>query len=499
MANGKAFFGVAAVLLLLAGALSAAMAVDSYTVTPSTLKPGEEGSVQFTIKNVVPTGSTSTSTLEDVQVFYAAVPGVEFKTSAPFVVGTVDSGGSAPVSIPFRILPGAKGGIATAAFFVSQKNKNELKTVNVDISVVNPPILSISSDRQSVKTIDSLNLTITNNGGKADKVNLKLLDGSGFAFIGTTAVYVGAVEKIASVNVQLDSRNADEGVNRIPFLLEYQEEGGSTVNETKYLTVAVKKEKADVVFAQADAVVTARDNVLRLKVKNTGRALEDFKFYLEDEKIRAKESKLVRLGDFAAGEEKEIAILVSVDAQPGVRNADVVLKWVEDDVEKEESTAVQISVNSDADAAIFIDAKPTPLISGGEHTLSVLVSNVGSYKIQNVEVTLPSNELFEIFNAQQSQYIGGLESDDFSTVQYKIRVKNIAPGAHPLAVNVRYKDQSGVWVVKNQTSTINIRPPEDAVKKENGSQLPLLLALAVAIGAAYWWFKIRNKAAKKAS
>ncbi|MEM2138200.1 MAG: hypothetical protein QW568_03880 [Candidatus Anstonellaceae archaeon] len=486
-------------LCLIAGSLAAAMAVDSYTVTPSTLKPGEEGSVQFTIKNAVPAGSTSTSSLEDVQIFYAAVPGVEFKTPAPFIVGTIESGGSAPVSIPFRILPGAKGGIVTAAFFVSQKEETQLKTVNVDIRVVNPPILSISSNLQSVKSTDTLKLTITNNGGKADKVNLKLAEGSGFAFIGTTSIYVGSVEKAATVDVQLDSRNADEGVNSIPFILEYQQEGGSTANETKYLTVAVKKEKADVVFTQVDPVVTGRDNVLRLKVKNTGRALEDFKFYLEDEKIKARESKLVRLGNLGAAEEKEIAIAVSVDAQPGVRNTAVTLKWVEDDVEKEEETAVQVSVNSDADVGIFIDAKPTPLVSGGEHTLSVLVSNVGSYKIQNVEVSLPPSSIFELFNAQQSQYIGGLESDDFSTVQYKVRMKGVQPGAYPVNVLVKYKDQSGVWVEKNQTSMVNVRPAEDAAKKENGSLLPLLIVIAVGGGAAYWWFRIRNKTAKKAS
>ncbi len=480
-------------LALLSPLVFAAMAVETYTVTPTTLKPGEEGSVSFTIKNVAST--TSTSSLEDVQVFFTASKGMEFKSASPYVVGTIDSGGSAVVSIPFRVLPNAKGGVLTVSFFISQKDKTDLKTVNANIQVANPPIISVSSDKQTVLSTETIELTLKNNGGVANKLTLKLKDGSDFAFIGTTEIYVGDVTGEAKVSVPLDSRNAPEGVNSIPFLLTYQQEGGNSVNETKYLTVAVKKEKADVVFTQAGTIVTGRDNVLLLKVKNTGRELKDLKFYLEDEKLVAKESKLVRLGNLKPGEEKQLSLLVFVGAQPGVRNADVTLKWVEDDVEKEEKVAVQVSVTSDADAAIFIDAKPAPIIVGGEHTLAILVSNVGSYKIYNVELTLPESGLFEIMNAQRSQYIGGLESDDFSTVQYKVRVMAKTPGTYPVTVLVKYKDQSGVWVEKNETASIIIRPASDAANASgNGSPLPMLLVVAVIGGAGYWYFRMRKKA-----
>jgi hypothetical protein len=236
------------------------------------------------------------------------------------------------------------------------------------------------------------------------------------------------------------------------------------------------------------------DNVLSLSVKNTGRALSNLEFYLEDDKIQAKENKQVKLGNMAAGEEKQISMLVFVSAEPGVRSMQVRLKWSEDDVDKEETTYVPIVINSDADAAIYIDAKPSPIVVGSDHTLSITVSNVGSYKIQNVEVTLQESPAFEIFNAQRAQYIGGLESDDFSSVQYKVRVKALLPGQYPLSVLVKYKDQSGVWVEKSQEINVAIRSPSDiAPANGNGGMLPLAIGGAVLLAIGYWYFRMRKR------
>jgi len=229
-------------------------------------------------------------------------------------------------------------------------------------------------------------------------------------------------------------------------------------------------------------------------VKNTGRALGDFEFYLDDGKVQAKENKQVKLGDMAPGDEKEISMKVFVSAEPGVRNIEATLKWSEDDVDKEETTYVPVVITSDADAAIYVDAKPSPIVAGGDHTLSITVSNVGSYKIQNVEVTLSDSPQFEVFNAQRSQYIGGLESDDFSSVQYKVRAKALLPGEYPINITVRYKDQSGVWVEKAQEIKIAIRSQSDTAQGNGNGTAALLLAGGAAVLAiGYWHFRMRKK------
>ena len=495
MAFGNKFVALAFTLMALSGALFAVISVSSYTVTPTTLKPGEEGSVTFAINNVLPSATaTTTDPLENVQVFFAAAPGMEFKGQSPFVVGTIGSGGSSTVTLPFKVLPSAKAGVVTATLYITQKEKTDLKTLNVAIQVVNPPIITLASDHQTILSTDSMKLTITNNGGTASKATLNIASGSSFSFIGTTQIYLGDIVDSKTVDVQIDARNAEEGVSSIPFVITYQQEGGAMANETKNLRIAVKKEKADVLFTQEGPIVSSQNDVLSLRVKNTGkRPLYEFEVRLVDEKIQVRDSKQIRLGTLGENEEREISANVFVDAQPGVRNMALELKWVEDDVEKTEATTTPIVVNSDADAAIFLDAKPSPIVSGGDHTVSILVSNVGSYKIQNVEITMEDSPAFEIFNAQRSQYIGGLESDDFSTVQYKVRVKEVAPGAYPVEISVRYKDQSGAWVEKKEAVQVQIRSKADALPKNGGdATVPIAIGALAVVAGGYWYFRMRK-------
>lgn len=486
-------------LMLAAGMLSAALSVDGYTVTPATLKPGEEGAITFSVKNVLPSTATTTiSPLEDVQVFFGATtPGLEFKAASPFVIGTVDSGGSALVSVPFRVLPTAKSGVIVSSFFISQKDKTDLKTVNAIIRVVNPPIITLSSDHQTVLSTDVINLTVTNNGGAANKFTLKLAEGSNFSFMGTTQIYVGDVTGAVTVQVPLDSRKVNEGLNSIPFVISYQQEGGDSANETKYLSVAVKKEKADISFTQVEPIVTNKDNVLKMKIKNRGRALDDFRVLLTDDKVKARESSQIALGSLMTGEEKAFQVPVFADEQPGIRGTSFNVKWVEDDVEKEEAFSVPIVISSDAEVGIYLEAKPTPLSVGGDHTLSVTVSNLGSYKIANVVATIEDGEAFDILNIQKEQYIGNLDNDAFSTVQYKIKVKAVAPGPYPLAFDVKYKDQSGIWITKRISTMVNVRPASEGVQKDNGSGTLMLVGAVALIGAGYWYFKMRKPKSAK--
>ena len=497
MAETKMFVILALAMMMLSGALSAGLSVSDYTVTPSSVAPGGTGALEITLQNVPTSIYTTNNSLDNIIVYLSSTEGIAWGVNSPIGIGSLSGNAYTKVSLPFTVLPEAKGGARTAQLSVyyqeSPTSKSGTNTLLATIAVSNPPVITLSSDHQTVLGTDEINLTMTNNGGKASRLRLSIASGSGFSFIGTNQIYIGDLSGSKTVRVPLDSRNVNEGVSSMPFVLTYQQEDGTETNETKPLTIAVKKEKADVVFTQAEKMVTGRDNTLVLTMKNTGRALANVEFYLEDANIQAKENKQVKLGNVATGEEKKISMRVFVNAQPGVRSMQVRLKWTEDDVDKEETTYVPVVVNSDADAAIYIDAKPSPIVVGGDHTLSITVSNVGSYKIQNVEVTLQDTPDFEIFNAQRSQYIGGLESDDFSSVQYKVRVKALLPGQYPVTVNVKYKDQSGVWVEKAQTIQIAIRSPSDILPANgNGNALPLAVGGIAVLAAGYWYFRMRK-------
>jgi len=287
-----------------------------------------------------------------------------------------------------------------------------------------------------------------------------------------------------------------EGVNGIPFVLSYTDDGGNSISTAETLTVAVKKEKADVAFTQLEPIVTNKDNVLKMTVKNKGRALEDFRVLLSDTRVQSKDNAQISLGSLASGEVKSFEIPVFVNEQPGVKTATFDVKWVEDNVEKAETFNVPLAISSDAEVGIYLDAKPTPLAVGGDYTLSATVSNLGSYKIANVVVALEGNSAFSILNIQQEQYIGNLDNDAFSTVQYKIRISgNVTPGEYPLAFKVRYKDQSGIWIDKEVKTNVSIRPASEGVQKGGDGTIYIIVAV-VLIGGGYWYFRMRKPKAK---
>ena len=480
------------VLLLILGILFAPLSVDSYEVSPSTLIPGQTGSITITLKNIQPSGvSTITSAVEDVTLYYATAPGVQFLVASPIVVGTIEGGSTALAVIPIKVTDDATGGVVSPLFSIQQRDGTKQSLI-VPIKVVNEPILTISLDTQTFTGTNTFNMTITNNGGAAKKLTIKINNSNEFALVGQDQLFIDAVTHTEKTQIRIDSRNAPAGVATLVLSISYQDESGDTKTELKTIAVTVKKEKADVVFTQIAPLTTSKDNTLELKIKNTGRTLSDFRIILNDDKIKAKESNEIKLGDLKQGDERNIKVIVATDANPGVRDTKLVLKWWENDIEKEEETTIPLVISSDADVAIFLEAKPAPIVVNGDHTLSVLVSNIGSYKINNVEVALENGEVLEILNAQKAQYIGGLESDDFSTVQYKVRVKEQQPGFYPVTVVVKYKDQSGVLVEKNISSTLNIRPASDADKKTEGSPVPLVIGIVIIAGVAYWWYKKRK-------
>ncbi|MFA6213834.1 MAG: hypothetical protein WC717_00985 [Candidatus Micrarchaeia archaeon] len=486
-------FAVLALALCLAGAAHATLYVDSYSVSPASLNPGQEGVVTFAIQNPIPTGLTTTDQLESVQVFYAAPAGIEYKAASPFMVGTISAGGSALVTVPFKVRADVKGGVITAPFYISMKDATDLKTINAGITVVNPAILSFSSDHQTVLSTDLINLTITNNGGSASRASLSFAAGSNFSFVGLTSIYIGDIKESVSVMVPLDSRKVAEGVTGVPFVLSYTDDGGNSISSSNTLTLAIKKEKADVAFTQLEPIVTNKDNVLRMKVKNNGRPLEDFRVYLTDELVKAKDSTPIKLGTLGTDDEKTFEILVFVTQQPGLKATSFQIKWVEEDVDKEEAISVPIAISSDAEVGIYLDAKPAPIAVGGDYTLSATVSNLGSYKIANVVVSLEESDAFVGLNVQKEQYIGNLDNDAFSTVQYKIRVKPaIEAGQYPLVFKVRYKDQSGLWIEKEIRTMVSVRPASEGVAKDNGSGTLMLIGGVAVVAVGYWYFRMRK-------
>jgi len=522
----------ALVALLLLGYAFAGLSISGYTVSPDTIEPGGSGYVTVTLSNP---SATDTVELITVKVSSADALGA----NRDFSVGDLEQLSSTVLTVPFHSSPTlgssvytieikAKGTTKTYDYNPStgiskEKYEQVEKIATIPIKVVKKPILSISLSSENLEDMTAETMTISNSGGKATNLRASIIPGStysvsvsqsataasaagassasgaatstvstgitsGVGFLGTDSVFFGTVENSAQKTATLDARAASDGATMLVFQLTYLNELGEEQSEYKLVPVTIKKGEGDFRFSQQAPIVTGKDDTLTMVVTNMGDPVEELQLTFSTSSVVLRGINKVEVGSLAKGESKTISVPLVANLPPGTNSVQASLSWVEKGENREGAITIPLSIKSDSEVGVFLEANPTPLVSGGQHTLSVTVSNLGSYSIQGVTVEFASDSL-TLLTVQPEQYIGGLDKDDFSSVQYKIQVGNLAPGNYDATVKVSYKDASGARITETKPVVIHIEP---AAQSGDGTGM-LLLLLVIAAGVGYWYFKMRKK------
>ena len=481
--------------LLVFGFAFAGLSISSYAVDPSAVEPGGSGVLTVTIANPSETGSVNSVTVTVTSVEQLGI-------NRQFRVGDLEPGASTFLSVPFQAEEGIPSKIYTAEIkargvaeieYFSEgsgefRTKSEVveKIASAPIEVVEKPILSIALSQESLEDVTEETFTITNTGGLAKRVRLSINNQFGFLYV--DQVYMGDVNTSETVDASIDARGASEGAAKLGIMLTYQDELGNEYVVNRSIPVTVKKTEGNFAFLQQSPIVTGKDETLVLTITNEGKSVQDVKFHFSDENVRLRGLNEVRVGDIVQGESKQVSVPIIADLTPGTTNVELVIEWVEAGEDRMGNVTLPLEVTSDAEVGVYLEAKPTPLYPGQEHTLSVTVSNLGSYNIEGVIVEVDS-DAFELLTVQPEQYIGGLSTDDFSSVQYKIKVTAMEPGVYPIDVKVKYKDASGMWVTEKKNLTVLVG--EYAADGSPGIELYILLIVIIAV--LYWYFKMRKK------
>jgi len=465
----------------------AGISVTDYSVSKSFFKPGEPGVATVTISN--PTGSESVSSLT---MTLDSPP--ELAVSSPPKLADISAGGSTVVSIPFRVKSDARPGIylLTVVFqgYVRDASTSlsrlTVNSISIPVTIVNEPEFSISTDKRLLSGVDDVVLTMTNNGGVANNVRIRVP--GNISLYGTDQLYVGTVVDEKNISASLDSRNAADGPLDLVVMISYEDELGLTHDENTSLRMTVRNEKLDLTFTQQSEVITGQDATLTLQIRNNGaEPLEDVRLSFENSAMRLRNQNEIKFGDLQPGATATVSASLFAELAPGTNLVNSTITWIEKDIQREESRTVPITITSDADVGVFLEARPAPLTMGSEHTVSVLVSNLGSYPIENVDVALSSPAMRSL-DIASTQYIGGLQSDDFSTVQFIMKVNATSEGDYPVRVAVHYRDQSGEWKDKVITETVSVY----AVVAAPDNTLAILLGVGI-LAVVVWYFKFRKK------
>ncbi len=492
--NGK----YALIALLLFGYAFAGLSISDYAVSPDTIEPGGSGYVTVTLSN-----PSATDTVELITVRVSSADSLG--ANRDFAVGDLEQLSSTVLTVPFQSSPTlesrvytieikAKGTTKTYDYNPStgvsrEKYEQVEKIATIPIKVVKKPILSVSLSSENLEDMTEETITISNAGGKASDLRV-FIRNAGIGFLNKDNLYFGEVSDSAQESITIDARGASDGATKLSMEISYSDEVGERHTETAEIPVTVKKGEGDFRFSQSAPIVTGNDDTLVMVVTNMGDQVNDLKLTFADSAVVLRGINKVEIGSLAEGESKTISIPLVANLPPGTNSVQASLSWVEKGENREGIITIPLSVKSDSEVGVFLEANPTPLTSGGQHTLSVTVSNLGSYSIQGVTVGFESDAL-TLLTVQPEQYIGGLDKDDFSSVQYKIQVGNLAPGNYDATVKVTYKDASGARITETKPVVIRVEAPAQA---GDGTGTLLLLGV-VALIVGYWYFKMRKKPA----
>lgn len=484
-------------LVLGMGIGNATFSIVSSTVNPEQVSPGEFGTLDLIVSNA------GTSTVTGLNAEIRATDQITINRNVN--IGDLSPGAQITISIPFKVKENARTGIyqieldffgvgdtyTTSTSGITSSRGVINKKVFSTLKIISAPVLQISLSENEISDLSELNIIVTNTRGNAREVYIRILNDD-IGFSNKDLIYVNSISEREEISTMIDARNAVDGTQKLRFKIDYQDELSNIYSDEREITITVRKESGDLVFTQDNSIITGVQQDLVLKARNDGNTIENLRVTLNDDEVQMYGVSTINVGTILKGETKTITIPVIASSKPGSQTVLMNLKWIEQNQEKESTKIVPVKISSDSEIGVYLDARPTPLTLNEETVISVTVSNMGSYPIEATTVNMES-EAFTLLTIEKEQYIGGLNADDFSSVQYRVMVKG-EEKEYPVKLTIKYKDSSGEW----KTSTINkiISPAYSEVQKSTGIEFVLLGALVV-IGGIYWWYRGKCKVRAK--
>lgn len=238
---------------------------------------------------------------------------------------------------------------------------------------------------------------------------------------------------------------------------------------------------------------------LKFKIKNTGEStIKDIRLTLSlpIQFTTFNDISKIKLAQLGTGESIDIEfnIMALPDAEEGVYISSIYSEYI-NPVGTDISENVSIGLSLGGVPQIFLEIGSSEVYKGnniGEITIKFVNNDVSNIKFLTVE--LEESEDFEILSASR-EYIGDLDSDDFETADFRIKV-TARKDQIELPLSVTYKDSLN----REYNKKLNVfLPMRTAAELGIGSDNTLLIfiIIAIVIIIAYIIFKRYKRMKKK--
>ena len=449
-------YGVMFVAVLLVAALAAADIVPSaFSVSPTTFKPGVSGTLSFTVTN------TGTRTISGVDL-YPSGQSLQF-FSEKTNLGSLGPGASSPITIPFKVASTATPGvynIQVSAYWVDVDGEG-YKTFSYPITVASSVTFQASSVRVEEAQVHpgdafTVNAMIKNSGGAAQNVRLSS-SSTLFTFGGSSQMILGdaAIGEEKQVRIPfVAGSDLVAGIYSIPLTVTYDDELGSTQTASVSLSPITVSERSiyfSVVTRQSvDHILPGQKVTVTVTLSNVG--TEEARFVKVSLSPNSSSFVLLNAGEkylerISVNGTQSVSFDLGVNAgtAPGFYPLRVSISYANTRGTEQPSLSQNIGLEVAGVSALDVisSANPAPVTPGKKHTLSLQISNTGTFQLKSVRVNVAA-AFFDVLVSPDS-YIGTLNVDDYSTVTYQMFTHaDLAPGRYPFVATITYRDSDNV-------------------------------------------------------
>ena len=158
------------------------------------------------------------------------------------------------------------------------------------------------------------------------------------------------------------------------------------------------------------------------------------------------------------------------------------------------SSIIGLVIGTVPDISVVIDnSEIYKTQSTGGITLRIVNKGLSDIKLMNV--VLRSSPDYEIISSKEF-YVGNIDSDDFETAEFRVKIKKSRKGKTFLHLDLEYLDANNVRYKESESIALNIVSAKKlGIKK--GSPLNRLLIIIVIIVAGYFSYKMWEKKREK--
>ncbi len=357
---------------------------------------------------------------------------------------------------------------------------------------------------------------IENTGNtQTDDINIEFIDNYPFKLAdeGDRVKNIGSlgIDKEKSIVIEyrvIVDNNAVEGTNEMKLSYFQGDDSGLVIEEvfnvdvvTSTKVITISDVKSNPVYAAPGETVVVTLDVENLESSN----LYDLSVSLDfsDTTIpfspfQSVPEKHMDMIDGKGLQSVDFSLIVNPAAESGIYKIPVTISY-EDKSGTAVETSYTISLVVRADPSYKIDIKDSPLIIAGDRGAVILsFSNTGSSEIKYLNFELLETDDYKLISVP-SDYLGNLESYDFETTEFEIKVSSSFSGKSlPLNVRVSYADSFNE--VLEDTLTVDMKMysadelAELGIKSTAQEETSLTLLLLVApIGIlvlSFWLFML---------